>query len=122
MNIIVNEQAQAFWLAYPDRWVNAVGHEIKVGEYQFCATPKGKKINVSEITTGTKLFEYQIDPLTWLVAATKEGYINYLHVVGERIAEIMSGSKNFDREFERMKKASFEMLGAMPPIENVDLG
>lgn len=123
MDIVVNEQVQAFWLANPDGWKSGVGHSIQVGKYHFCAVPEtASKVNVSEVTTGIKLFECQVDPLTFLIIVPKEGYANYLNEVGEGIAEIISGSKDFDSEFERIKNVSFKMLGAMPPIENLEIG
>lgn len=77
MEIKVNEQAQRFYLAC-DKWEPAIGHGIKVGEYHFFVAPIGGKFNVSEATTGIKVFEIPINVQNFLETKTKQGTMDFL--------------------------------------------
>lgn len=121
MKITVNEQPQRFHLAFK-KWEPAVGHEIQVGEYRFCAIPLGNRINVSEVTTGMRLLVLPVNNRIWFETSTKEKSIKFFEGLGHQIAkQIMIDKSHFDKEFARMKKVSFDKLGEMPPIENVDI-
>jgi len=119
MEITVNEQAQRFYLAL-DKWVDVVGHEIKVGKYRFCANPIGNHINVTEVTTGAKMFNIPVDLTIHLITETKEETIKFLYSVGESIKRIIDKLEDFDGMLMEMKKKAFDRLGKMPPIENVN--
>ncbi|WP_242321142.1 hypothetical protein [Bacillus cereus group sp. BfR-BA-01312] len=119
MEIKVNEQSQRFYLAF-DEWVPAVGHEIKVGKYRFCAIPLSDAINVSEITSGVKAISVPINLKVWMLTSTKEDTMKFLEKVGEHLKLIIEERGNFDELLEKQKKIAFERLGEMPPIEDVD--
>lgn len=119
MKITVNEQAQRFYLA-TNRWEPVVGHEIKVGKYKFCAIPLKGHINVSEVTSGCKLFNIPMNFMIMLETGNKEGTMNFLIKVGESIKRIIDKQDDFDRMLEDMKTLALDRLGKMPPVENVD--
>ncbi|MCM3413549.1 hypothetical protein [Metabacillus litoralis] len=119
MEITVNEQTQKFYLAL-DRWVDVVGHEITIGKYRFCAIPIKDHINVSEVTTGAKVYNIPVDLTIALLTQTKEDTIQFLYKVGESVKRIIEKQDDFDAVLADMKKIAFERLGDMPPIENVD--
>ncbi|CAM4111944.1 hypothetical protein [Mesobacillus thioparans] len=120
MDITVNEQAQQFYLAL-EKWAPVVGHEIKVGEYRFCAIPIANRINISEVTTGARLFNVPVDLTIHLITETKEDTIKFLYAVGESIKRVIDKQVNFDEMLSKMKKTSIARLGDMPPIEDVDI-
>lgn len=119
MEIKVKEQTQRFYLAF-EKWEPVVGHEIKVGEYRFCAIPLSKGINISEVTSGSKIISIPMSIELMLVTATKEGTMQFLEKFGERLKRKIESIKDFDEQLEKMKKMAFDRLGEMPPIENVD--
>lgn len=119
MKITVNEQTQRFYLAF-DKWVDVVGHEIKVGKYRFCAIPIKNKINVSEVTTGTKLYDITVDYTISMLTETKEGTIQFFYQIGESIKRVIEKQNDFDQMLVFMKKTTLERLGDMPAIKDVD--
>ncbi|MFD2442916.1 hypothetical protein ACFSO7_02850 [Bacillus sp. CGMCC 1.16607] len=119
MEITVNEQAQRFYLAL-DKWADVVGHEIKVGKYRFCAIPLGNRINVSEVTTGSKVFNIPVDISIHIITESKEGSIRFFYQIGESIKRLIEKQVDFDGMLENMRKITFDRLGEMPPIENFD--
>lgn len=119
MEISVNGQTQKFYLAL-DKWVDVVGHEITIGKYRFCAIPIKDHINVSEVTTGAKVYNIPVDLTIALLTETKEDTIQFLYKVGESVKRIIEKQDDFDAVLADMKKIAFERLGDMPPIENVD--
>lgn len=120
VEITVNKQAQRFYLAF-DKWRSAVGHEIKVGDYRFCAIPLSRTINISEITSGAKVYSIPISFEILLETATKEGSLNFFKKVGASIKRIIESTENFDEQLVNMKKTAFERLGEMPSIEKIDI-
>jgi hypothetical protein len=122
MEITVNEQPQLFPLAFSDGWKQGAGHEIRVGDYRFCAIPKHDVINITEITSGMKFFNIPVDLTTYLITATQEETIQYFYQVGERIKELIAKQNNFDKVLDQMRKKSIELHGEMPAIENVEVG
>ncbi|MDF9626831.1 hypothetical protein P5775_29555 [Bacillus cereus] len=119
MEIKVNEQTQRFYLAF-DEWVPAVGHEIKVGQYRFCAIPSSKFINISEVTSGVKIINIPLSIELIMVTATKEGTMQFLEKFGESLKRKIESMKDFDEQLAQMKKRSLDLLGEMPSIEDVD--
>lgn len=122
MEVTVNEQAQRFYLAALklNKWEPVVGHEIKVGNYRFCAVPVGNYINVSEVTTGAKLFNIPVDFTIHLITETKEDSIHFFYKVGDSIKRIIEKQADFDGMLVDMKKQANDRLGEMPEIEDVD--
>ncbi|OLR26036.1 hypothetical protein [Bacillus cereus] len=119
MEIKVNEQSQRFHLAF-DEWVPAVGHEIQVGKYRFCAIPVRDAIYVSEVTSGVKAISVPINLRVWMLTSTQEDTMKFLEKVGEHLKRLIEERGNFDELLETQKKTVFERLGKMPPIEDVD--
>ncbi|MGE1044063.1 hypothetical protein ACQGRZ_28505 [Bacillus wiedmannii] len=119
MEIKVNEQAQRFYLAF-DEWVPAVGHEIKIGQYRFCAIPLSKSINISEVTSGVHAMSIPIDFRIWMATSTKEDTMRFLEKAGEGLKRILERQSNLEELLEKNKKIAFDRLGEMPPIEDVD--
>ena len=120
MEITVSEQAKRFYLAH-DKWVPLVGHEITIGKYRFCAIPLENRINVSEVTTGAKLFNVPVDLIIHLITETKEDTIKFLYKIGELIKKIIDKQDDFDGILNEMKKHAFDRLGEMPPIEEIEI-
>lgn len=119
MKVTVNEQTQRFYLAL-DKWVDLVGHEIKVGKYRFCAIPLKDKINVSEVTTGAKVYNIPVDFTISVLTETKEGTIQFCYQIGESLKRIIEKQNDFDSMLADMRKRAFERLGDMPQIVDVD--
>lgn len=119
MKITVNEQTQRFYLAM-NEWKSAIGHEIIVGKYRFCAIPLSKSINISEVTSGSKVFDIPMTLAISLNTESKESTLIFLNKVGESLSRIIGDQKKFDEELAKMKEKAFERLGQMPTIENVD--
>lgn len=120
MEIKVNDQLQRFYLAYGKGWIEAVGHEIKVGKYRFSAVPTEGRIIVSELTTGMKFRDFTVTPLM-LMAFDKDDTINHLMTIGETIKETINETDNFDKYIEDGKKFTEEFLGEKPKTENADM-
>lgn len=120
MEITVNEQTQRFYLAF-DEWKEVVGHEIKVGKYQFCAIPMNGIVNVSEVTSGLKIIEIPMNLENMILTESKEGSIRFFNKVGESLKRIIENDNNFDIQLTKRKKTAFKRLGKMPKIENIDV-
>jgi len=119
MKIEVNEQTQKFYLAL-DEWLPVTGHGITVGEYKFCAIPMNDIVNVSEATSGCKVFNIPMNPEIIVATSTKENTIHFLSEVGISLKGIIEKQSNFDEHVKKMRKVAFESLGEMPQIEDVD--
>ncbi len=119
MKISVNEQTQTFYLAC-DTWKSVVGHEIRIGKFRFCAIPVPGYINVSEVTTGSKILDVPMTLEMMLDTETKEGAMLLFQKIGESIKSIINRQDNFELTLEKMKALSFELLGEMPPIIDYD--
>lgn len=119
MEVKVNEQTQRFHLAF-EEWTPAVGHEIKVGKYSFCAIPLSKSINISEVTSGANIINIPLSLELKIVTATKEGTMQFFKKFGESLKQKIEGMKDFDEQLAQMKKKSLDLLGERPPIEDVD--
>lgn len=120
LDITVNEKAQKFYLAL-EKWAPVMGHEIKIGKYRFCAIPISNRINISEVTTGARLFNIPVDLIIHHRTETKEDTIKFLYEVGESIKKIIDKQTDFDGIIYEMKQTTFERLGKMPPPEDVDI-
>lgn len=120
MKIKVNDQLQRFHLAYRFGWVEAVGHEIKVGKYSFSAVPTEGKIIVSELTTGLKFRDFTVTPLM-LMSFDKDDTINHLMTIGETIKETINKTDGFDKHIEDGKRFTEKSLGEKPKTENADI-
>ncbi|HGO9433320.1 TPA: hypothetical protein ACLBZ7_004295 [Bacillus cereus] len=119
MEIKVNEQTQRFYLAF-EKWEAAVGHEIKVGKYRFCAIPLSKSINISEVTSGVSIMSIPMSLELRIITATKEGTMQFFQKFGKSLKQKIEGIQDFDEQLEKMKKMVFDRLGKRPPIEDVD--
>lgn len=120
MKITVNEQTQRFYLA-TGKWKSVVGHEIKVGKYRFCAIPLKDNVNVSEVTSGTKVFTIPMNLEIMMATESKKGSMKFFHKIGESLNRVIEGANDFNAQLEEMKKIAFDRLGKMPPIENIDM-
>ena len=120
MKISVNEQTQTFYLAGNKEWVSAVGHEIRVGNYRFCAVPIKKGINISEVTSGAKILDIPFSQMSYLRTSSKEGTIHYFLEIGERLLHLIEKSGDFDHITSLSKQKAVERLGDKPPVEDYD--
>ncbi|GGJ86136.1 hypothetical protein GCM10007063_05790 [Lentibacillus kapialis] len=120
MEIKVNDQQQRFYLA-GDRWIPAIGHEIQVGKYYFCAIPKEDSVNVSDIISGVKLFDIKMTPAIMAQTTTKKDTMEFLKKMGEVTANWVSSTENFDRKIAEMRKSVVDKLGERPSTEDVDV-
>lgn len=122
MEIKVNKQAQRFYLAWEDKWVEAVGHEIKVGNYSFCAIPMPTgMINISETTTGLKFYELPMNDYVLSETETKEKTFEFLKKVGESLVRLIGKTNDFDKQIIQGRKNTEKLLGKKPETENVDI-
>lgn len=128
MEVTVNEQAKRFWMArtFLDNgehmWKPVVGHEITVGEFSFfIAALPNNLLNVSEVTTGYKVFEIPLTFVDLIVTDTKEQTMEfYRDYVGERLKRIIQKTPNLKQQVSAVRENQQEQLGEMPPIEDVD--
>ncbi|MYL45029.1 hypothetical protein GLV94_05190 [Virgibacillus halodenitrificans] len=120
MKVTVNEQPQQFYLALT-KWTAVVGHEIKVGKYRFCAIPLKNHINVSEATTGCKLYNVPISPPIHLMTQTKEDSMDFFYQLGESIKRLINKQQDFDSMLNDMKKVAHDRLGEMPEVKDVEM-
>lgn len=120
MKIEVSEKTKRFYLAF-DKWVAAVGHEIKIGKYQFCAVPTSEGVNISEVTSGAKVLYVPMSIELYLLGSTKKGFVKALEKYAGVIKEKIEKEHNFDELIISMQQKSFSKLGEMPPIESIDI-
>lgn len=126
MNILVNEQPKRFWRLFKTdgkcKWEAFIGHEIKVGDYTFfiSALPN-LTLNVTEATTGAKVFESKMTDSIFMLTATKEETIEfYREAVGETLKEIILKYPDLKERIKKMKAENVKQAGDMPTIEDVD--
>lgn len=120
MEIKVNEQPQRFYLAM-DKWEPAVGHGMQIGDIQLCAIPMGKIINISEVSSGSKLTTYKLNVMDWVETADVEGFLKLLQRIGESLVSSLSKIDCIDAEINKMRKVATDKLGPMPTVEDVDI-
>ncbi|GGG32806.1 hypothetical protein GCM10007425_29320 [Lysinibacillus alkalisoli] len=122
MKVEVIAQPKMFWLAGEQNWMQAVGHEIRVGQYRFCVIGIGEVFNISEVTTGTKVFEVPMNGLTLMLTSTKEDTLAFFEgVIAPKLVRLVE--KQGDKlkpQLKKYKKITKETLGKMPPIEDFD--
>ncbi len=119
MEISVNGQTQTFYLAFSN-WVPAVGHEIRVGDYRFCAIPLETGINITEVTSGFNLHTIPMTPEIHQSTQSKEGSMFFFLEVGERLKRLIEKMDDFDKHVCEMVEKAVGKLGEMPPIEDYD--
>lgn len=119
MSIFVDEKSKRFYLA-GEKWIPVVGHEIKVDDYRFCAIPLDSGINISEVTSGSKIYEIPMSVEVLVATNTKELAIAYLEDVGKRLKKMIENQSDFDVRVENNRDIAIQSLGEMPPIEYVD--
>jgi hypothetical protein len=119
LEVTVSEQAKRFYLAF-DKWQPAVGHEINVGKYRFCAIPLSSVLNISEVTSGAKVLNIPMTLEIMMITVSKEDSIEYFKQVGQKLKLAIERAKDFDEHVSNMKQMAFERLGEMPPIEEFD--
>lgn len=116
MKVTVVEKPRYFYLALSE-WRKGYGHEIKVGEYSFCAIPVKNVINISETTTGSHVIDIPMDFIVFTLTSTKEGTLELFKEFGNLLAGIIEKDENkFKENIKRAKKVSEEKLGKMPEI------
>lgn len=119
MKISVNEQEQRFYLATKNGWQGAVGHEIKVGEYSFCAIPTNRAINVSEVSSGIKIADVPYS--VGFLEKGKNGVMELFEKIGEDMKNVIKDNANFDKAVKQEKSKAIDLLGEKPQTENVNL-
>lgn len=119
MKIEVEEQTKRFYLAF-NQWRPQVGHGINVGDYSFFAVPTPEGINVSEATSGLKMFVVPLTIEVALVTATKEESLKFLYEVGKIIRKKINKQNNFHKILEEERIKAISRLGPMPEIEIID--
>lgn len=127
MNIIVDEQPKRFWLSVKTdfdkyEWKPVAGHGITVGDYNFLiACLPGDILNVSEATTGCKVFETKLTMFDFMFTSTKEDtMVFYRDYVGDQLKKIIEKVPNFQQRLFEKQKEREQLLGKMPEIEDVD--
>ncbi|QJI52451.1 hypothetical protein [Psychrobacillus phage Perkons] len=127
MDITVKEQPKRFWFSLKTgedkyEWKSVVGHEIKVGGYSFFAACLPNNIlNVSEVTTGSKVFETKLTVLDLIITETKEETMVFFRdYVGEELKKIINKVPDFKNRLIAMQEKNKALLGDMPEIEDVD--
>lgn len=127
MEITVKEQPKRFWFSMQTaeddyEWQSVVGHEIKVGEYSFFAAALPNNIlNVSEVTTGCKVFETKLTVFDLMITETmEETMVFYRDYVVEKLKEIIQKVPDFKQQLVAIQEKQKVLLGDMPVIEDVD--
>ncbi|MFA2556169.1 hypothetical protein AB1I77_25580 [Bacillus paranthracis] len=120
MKIEISGKTKRFYLAF-DKWVAAVGHEIKIGKYQFCAVPTSKGVNISEVTSGAKILHVPMSVELYLLGSTKQGFVKALEKYAGVIKEKIEKENSFDELITSMQQKTVSKLGEMPPIESIDV-
>lgn len=120
MEIKVHEQPKRFQLAM-NGWVGAIGHEINVGEYSFCAIPTGDFINVSEVTTGLRMFNVQITDDIASKTETKEKANQYFYTLGDKLKTMIERSEDFKGHLELWRRYTRKRFGEQPEIYAVNI-
>lgn len=128
MEVTVNEQPKRFWQDRMDNetrqrfWKSVVGHEIKVGEFSFFAAALPNNVlNVSEVTTGYKVFDKKLTFVDLLVTDTKEQTMEfYRYYIGEKLKRIIQKNPDLKQKLTAVKAKQKELLGEMPEIEDFD--
>jgi len=120
LKVEVNEQPKRFYLAFSDKWVSVVGHEITVGEYKFSAVATPKNIIFSEATSGVKIISMPMSFPIYMLTTTKEDTISFYQYIGKKLKRIIEKDSNFNSKIEVWKNKALDLLGEMPPIEDVD--
>lgn len=106
MKIEVDGQFKKFWLAYPQQWVPFYGHEIKIGKYSFCAGGTERGIVVSETSTGSRVITLPHNFLTHIMAATREGTLDYYETFVAPMLMNAIKRNDLDKMLVEMKKKS----------------
>jgi len=127
MKIKVNEQIQTFYLSSINtktgkyKWNKAHGHGLEIGKYKFCAIPTENELNISEVSTGSKLITYPITHEMLFSTGTKDDFVKYVYKIGEKVAEIIKGTKDFDKKILLKQRLVKTNLEEKPVSENIDL-
>ncbi|MFP7702177.1 hypothetical protein [Bacillus sp. C15] len=129
MKVTVDKQTKKFYLAFNthnskrNKWVPAVGHEIQVGKYRFCAIPSFDHINVSEVTTGLQFLKVPITSKIYQMTTNKEDTLKLFESVGEDLIRIINRHSTavIDKSLIEQRKDIFNKFGEMPPIEVFDI-
>lgn len=122
MKVEVNSQSKKFWLAYPEGWEPAHGHEITVGEYSFSAIPIESGILVSEVTTGMRVNLFPHNMLTAIMGATKEGTLDYYEAfIAPALLKAIEKHPNIEKLLAEGRNQVDKLgIGNMPAIEDFD--
>ncbi|WP_416515909.1 hypothetical protein ACM9DY_09570 [Bacillus velezensis] len=130
MKITVDKKVKKFYLAFSNtrkpkdgKWKPAVGHEIQVGKYRFCAIPTFDHINVSEVTTGLQVLKIPMTPSIYQKTLDKKDTLKLFESVGEDLIKIIKkqSAADLDKSLIEKRRIIFSMLGEMPPIEVYDM-
>lgn len=128
MEITVIEKPKRFWLAKKSideekySWEPAIGHEIQVGVFRFFVAPIDNEfLNVSEVTTGLKVFEMKLTTLDLLFTETKEETMEfYRGVIGVKLKSIIDKMPNFKERLNQEREKQKAFFGDMPEIDDFD--
>lgn len=128
MEVTVNEQPKRFWMArtvsHEDKyvWKPVVGHEIKVGEFSFFAAALPNNVlNVSEVSTGYKVFDTKLTIVDLIITETKEQTMEfYRDYVGEELKKILQKAPDFKQKLAAIQEKQNAIFGKMPEIEDFD--
>ncbi|MEC0365131.1 hypothetical protein [Bacillus subtilis] len=130
MKITVDKKVKKFYLALSNtrkpedgKWKPAVGHEIQVGKYRFCAIPSFDHINVSEVTTGLQVLKIPMTSKIYQMTLDKEDTLKFFESVGKDLIKIINkhSAAVFDKCLMEQKKHMFSRLGEMPQVEVYDM-
>ena len=122
MNIIIDDQPKRFYLAFNSRWIPAVGHEIRIGKYRFCVIIIKKTVNISEITSGTKVLEIPLNFAIFLRTETKEDALQFYKEVSERLLKlVIQNSAVLDERIKTIRQEAVSRLGEIPIVEIINI-
>lgn len=116
MEIFVNENLQKFNIVLSKKgWEEVEGHEVKIGDFTFCAIEipnpilGGTLTNVTEVTSGTRLTvihnPQSVDKLEF-----------YKTIVAKEIVRIVKNNPNLNEKIAEMKERTFRKYGANPML------
>ncbi|MBU9711090.1 hypothetical protein [Evansella tamaricis] len=120
MSVSVDPNPKRFYLAV-NKWLPVIGHEIKIDNYRFCAIPINDYINISEVTSGSKICNFPVNEFTRMATTTKEGSMAIFEMIGMKLKTLIEKQEDINVRIKNNRDLAFHRLGEMPSIEYVDI-
>lgn len=123
MEVTVHGQEKRFYLAAGE-WKPMIGNEITIGKHRFCATPYSENLSsiiiFSEVTSGAKLTEVNLDFFDVMILDKKPKYLQFLEEQALKLTSLLINRKYLDDEVLTMERLAISKFGPKPPTEDID--